>query len=76
MRAQLRHDFERSRACEHEMPLPPASTLASQAFPSDAEHGYLARVNRVEANENLYFVRGEGSELLGPELTRVHPAPS
>jgi addiction module HigA family antidote len=72
MRMQLRHDFERSRADEHEMPVPPSDTLAPQAFPKDALRGYLARVNGVDAGENLYFVHSDDGDTLPADLSRVH----
>jgi addiction module HigA family antidote len=72
MRVQLRHDFERSRAVEHAMPVPRTDTLAAQPFPQDALRGYLARVNGVDAGENLYFVHSDDGDTLPADLSRVH----
>ncbi len=72
MRAQLRHDFSRLRATEHERPVLQPDTLAERPFPSDALRGHLARTSGAEIHDLLFFVADELAAPAHAELERVH----
>ncbi len=72
MRAQLRHDFSRLRATEHERPELPADTLGDRTFPSDALRGHLARTSGAESQDLLFFVADEPATPTRADLERVY----
>lgn len=73
MRAQMRHDFARSRATELEQPSPPADYFADRLLPTGAVRGHLARTEAAESQKMFYFVADPGTNVRETDMARAHP---